>query len=588
VHKFDENLQLVQSSPVVSYDRPINSLCVTERYIFTKDRFGSIGKWDADSLIPLDFYDGKSICNRSDLFDGEVPSPTPNRGITYFNGQIYTNNAFNQMVVLNAETFEVVDIRKSPSSTFIDCICTDHPQVHAMSDVEGNLYIGNLELYDFPIIRKIDENVVHCVIYDKRHDRFWTTQDGGLGDDNCVRTGVTTIEKDGSGFKEYKLSHEDNEFIEFDPDHRYLFAGGFNGKISIFDNEKKEFCLKKIIGPLEFQIIHAAIVSKDQFYVLLQTGDLLCLNSEGQEICRAEYTNKCVWTLEPHPNDDSLLYAGTDQGVALVRYQSSKFDLISIEQIDHHLHGFGIIKDVKPLDDGSYIAISRKGNVFKVSDTGAIEWHRDLLGIPRGIGINHAFDRCLVSTDEGTVWELHVKNGAVIDRMPVGSPSYACAYAADGRRVITASAGRMVKVYAANTHEILGSINFKFRLKRLIRASNSEIFVTGPDGMFELDLTNYTRRRSFGDYLVSTKENGVLCDGYLYVGGYGYQLASYRYFDGQIVYLEETLPDFTKAFAARIPDDGPPILLVGGRGGFISAYRLYEGIPRKVREFYLR
>ena len=32
--------------------------------------------------------------------------------------------------------------------------------------------------------------------------------DGGLGADKCVRTGVTTIERDGSNFREFKLSHE--------------------------------------------------------------------------------------------------------------------------------------------------------------------------------------------------------------------------------------------------------------------------------------------------------------------------------------------------------------------------------------------
>ena len=104
---------------------------------------------------------------------------------------------------------------------------------------------------------------MHGVAYDGRHDRFWTTQDGGLDGDRFVRTGVTTVATDGSEFKEFKLSHEDNEFIELDPDHRYVFAGGFNGKIGVFDNTDDDFHLTKVIGPLEFQIIHAAVVWRD-------------------------------------------------------------------------------------------------------------------------------------------------------------------------------------------------------------------------------------------------------------------------------------------------------------------------------------
>ena len=62
--------------------------------------------------------------------------------------------------------------------------------------------------------------------------------------------------------------------------------------------------------------------------------------------------------------------------------------------------------------------------------------------------------------------------------------------------------------------------------------------------------TSLLRGKSFGNLLVSTKENGVLVDGYLYVGGYGYQVGTYRYSDQEIIHLQETLPDYTKAFAA--------------------------------------
>lgn len=588
IYKFDADLNLLQASPVVSYDRPVNAICLTDKYVFTKDRFGSIGKWDLATLRPLDFHDGKTTCDRSGLYPDEEPSPTPNRGIAVLNGKVYTPNGYNQFVVLDAESFAVLDIRSSPSETFVDCICVDHPELHALSDVDGNLFIGNLERHDFPVRLKIDTNVVHGVVYDHRHGRFWTTQDGGLGEDRCVRTGVTTVEADGSGFAEFKLSHEDNEFIAITPDGRHVFAGGFNGKIAVFDNTGRDFHLARLFGPLEFQIISAAVASADRIYALLQTGDIICLDSLGHERCRTHADSRCVWTLEPHPADASVLYAGTDQGVTLLRYGAGRFGSVDIEQIDRHDHGFGIVKDVRPFVDGSYVGISRKGDVFRASRTGAILWQRQVAGVPRGIALSPDRDRVLVSTDEGTIWELATAGGQVVDRIPLGSPSYACVYAADGRRVVTADAGQQVVVYAAEGHAVLGRIQaFQYRLKRIGVLSNGEVYVTGPDGMFELDLDACEVRRSFGDYLVSTKENGVLCQGHLYVGGYGYQVASYRYDTGDIVDLQETLPDFTKAFVASVPEDGLPILLVGGRGGFINAYRLHAGVPQKVREFYV-
>ncbi len=589
VHKFDPDLNLLQSSPVPTYDRPVNAICLTEKYVFTKDRFGAIGKWDLETLLPLDFWDGRLVCDRAGLLEDEEPSPSPNRAIAYLNGRLYTPNAYNQFVVLDAETFEILDIRPSPSKTYVDCICVDAPDVQAVSDVVGNLFIGDLEKNDFPVQRRVDTGVVHGVVWDRRHDRFWTTQDGGLGEDRCVRTGVTTLEKDGSLFREFKLSHEDNEFIAAEPEGRYVFAGGFNGKIGVFDNTERDFKLERVIGPLDFQIISATVASKDQIYALLQTGDILKLDREGRELARTRFANRCVWTLEPHPSDASLLYAGTDAGVALLRYGPGRFESVRIEQLAHHALGLGIVKDVRPFPDGSFIGVSRKGWLFRADRDGRILWQRRVAGVPRGCAAGPGWDRALFSSDAGSAWELDARSGEVLDEIPVGSPSYACVYAGDGRRVVTADAGQQVLVYAADSHEILGAVRgFKYRLKRIGRLSNGEIFVVGPDGFFELDLEAYAVRRSYGDFLVSTKENGVLCDGFLHVGGYGYQVGTYRHETGEIVDLKENLPDFTKAFAARVPEDGVPILLVGGRGGFVNAYRVVGGVPQKVREFYVR
>ena len=528
VHKYSLDLQLLQSSPVVSYDRPVNALCVSDKYIFTRDRFGALGKWDIETLAPLDFYDGRTVCDPRRLINDEEPSPSPSRAIACHGGRLYTLNGYNQLLVLDQETFELLDIRDSPSNTFLDCICVDHPEIHALSSVDGSLYIGNLEQHAFPVHRVIDTNVVHGVVYDARHHRFWTTQDGGLGNDRCVRTGVTTLLPDGSGFREFKLSHEDNEFIAMDPDGYYIFAGGFNGKIAIFDNTDSDFRLVRSIGPLEFQIIHAAVVSPEQIYVLLQTGDLVCVNFDGIEQCRTRYQHRCVWTLEPHPQDASFFFAGTDHGVVHLRISSSRFGSVQIEQLARLGPCFGIVKDVRPLPDGSCVGISRRGDVFLLRHNGSIQWQRQVLGVPRGVALGPRFDRCLISTDEGSAFELAIADGAVLDRIPVGSPSYGCAYTRDGRRVVTADRGPCILAYAPDSHDILGTIEgFKSRLKRLHELSNGEMFVAGPDGFFELDLQQYRIRKSFGDYLVSTKENGVLCGEFLYVGGYGYLYVPY-------------------------------------------------------------
>lgn len=96
-----------------------------------------------------------------------------------------------------------------------------------------------------------------------------------------------------------------------------------------------------------------------------------------------------------------------------------------------------------------------------------------------------------------------------------------------------------------------------------------------------------TVKSEAGEFLVSTKETCVYCNDYIFAGGYGYQVGVYQYSDGDIVDLEENLPDYTKAFAAFPGDNEEVILFVGGRGGFINTYRVRSGKLHKIRETYV-
>ncbi|WCG82315.1 WD40 repeat domain-containing protein [Pectobacterium sp. A5351] len=587
LHKFDVELNLICSSPALGFNKPINAVVLHSDYIFTKDRFGTVGKWDRSTLEPIDFYQAENLCDREKLFEDEEPSPSPNRAIAILNNRLYTNNGYGQIVVIDIHNFSLLDIRESPSSSFFDAICVENAGIHALSDVEGNVYIGNIEENSFPIKRKLDNNVIHGVIYDEKHDRFCTTQDGGLGDDECVHTGIISIDKDGENIKEFKISHEDNEFICFSHDYEKIFIGGFNGKISVFDNSEKDFKLEKVFGPLEFQIIHASVDEKNNIYALLQTGDIFKLDLNGKIVNRTHFSNKCIWILEPHPNDEHCLYAGTDAGVAIFSWENGKFDSIQLHQRTHHRHGFGIVKDVKPLNDGSYIGISRKGDFFRCTQEGHIMWIKKVHGVPRGLAVNCQQSRCMLSSDAHVVYEFDVKTGDLLDTININGPSYACAYTKEGLRIFTCDFHQQIIFMPGDSQKILGSIKLESRLKRLITDKHGHLFVTGPGGVFEIDTVNMAVKSEAGEFLVSTKETCVYCNDYIFAGGYGYQVGVYQYSDGEIVDLEENLPDYTKAFAAFPGDDEEVILFVGGRGGFINTYRVRSGKLHKIRETYV-
>ncbi|MGZ4107357.1 MAG: WD40 repeat domain-containing protein, partial [Tumebacillaceae bacterium] len=558
LHMFDLELNLLASSPLTSYSRPINAIVATEKYVFTRDRLGAIGKWDLETLRPLDYYDDFYLRDDTDLMEEEEPSHSPARGIAYLNGKIYANNGYLQMVVLDAETFDVLEIRTMPHEAFIDCINTERPELQAYALTSGQVYIGNLETGEFPKMVRADNASVHIIRYDKRHDRYWTSQDRGMGEGEWVSTGVTAFGVDGSDFQSYQVAYDDIEFLQFDQDYSHAYVGGFNGNIYVFDNTKRQLTLKRVLDrPLKHQIVNGVFLSEDQIYIVIQTGEVFRLNSKGEITHRADIYYNCIWTMEAHPEDESLVYAATDDGVQLIRYGTGKFKTVRLERVANHPHGFGLVKDVKVLPDGSYVAIGRMGMVFRANSEGNLIWYRPIQGITRSVGMSVDFTKCLVSTDDGIVQELNVADGSLIDQFEMGCPVYGAAYAVDGRRVLTISKGMNVHVYPADSKELLGQIPFGYRFKRLYRDKQGRLFISG-DGFVELDLETYGKKGTYVEHLVNTKENGFVLTDSVHVVGYGYQMASYDYESGEILDLKEHMPDFSKALIGRVGEDGVP------------------------------
>lgn len=588
IHLLDLDLNLLRSSPTTSYNEPKNGLFATDRFVFTKDRRGSIARWDLETLQPLDIYDDMYLRDDVGLMEGEEPSPASNRGLAVVNGKVYGNNGYSQFAVIDANSFELLEIRKPFSAnSFVDCINVECADTHAVSETSGLLHLGNLETGHFPITLKVDNNNVHWVRYDRRHDRFWATQDAGINEHENIRNGVITVEKDGTGLQLYNFTDDDIEFLEFDHESRYVYTGGFDGHIYVFDNTNKELRLNRIIGPFPYSIINMLYVSDDELYVLMQNGELVRSDRHGNITARTNYAGRCVWQMEPHPEDESLLYCALDDGVQVIRYRNGIYNSIQIDRIAQHQHAFGIIRRVYPFPDGSYAAIGRKNVVFRAAADGTLLWYRKVLGLPRSLSPSHGFDKLLVSTDDGYVTEFNAEDGTKLDEFSTGGiPVWACTYTMDGRRMFFTRNANLY-VYAADSKELLHlDSSLKLFPKRFLPTRDGKMYVVGAFGYVELDLDTYEVKKEFIELLVNTKENGKILDGYAHVISYGYQLGSYQEEDGEMVGLIEQIQDFPKAMAGRIGDDGVPMLLVGGRGNFVNVYRVIDGVPEKVREFY--
>ena len=268
----------------------------------------------------------------------------------------------------------------------------------------------------------------------------------------------------------------------------------------------------------------------------------------------------------------------------IISCSTTSYKSVDIEKRASHAHAFGIVRRVQPLTDGSYLAIAQSRTIFRANSHGDLDWHRRLLGVPRSLSLSDDQTRALVSTDAGEAFEIDVNTGDTVHDYSTDQPVWLATFGPQSQRVFGTKNGEL-HVWS-DRWDPIGKITLPNYVKRSIRHED-KLFVVGAFGLIEVDLEELSLKKEWGELLVNTKENATIIDGYVHVCCYGYQMGSYRYEDSEMVYLLEDFRDFPKGLASFRGKDGAPILLVGGRGGYLSAYRTENGIPQKVRTVYL-
>jgi len=431
LHMLNMDLTVKKSSPFNPNKQPIYALTVHGSNVFTKDFAGNITKWDLKTLVPLDVYNGERLRDESDLLPGEVPSLSINRGITVWNDKVYVNNGYTQVVVLDANTFHVLEIKPPlPDYKFIEWICTENADIHAMATKAGTLYLGNLDTFQFPKSVQVDSSSnLHRVHFDKLHNRFIATQDAGDNEFGYVENGITVINLDGQIQQNIRFTNDDVEFLEFNDSYTKIYTGGFDGYLYVFDNTVEQVSLKQIIGPFSHQILDFAYVSEQQMYLLTQEGEVVCIDESGVIRHRHDYQNQCIWDIQKHPMDESVLYCATDTGVQILKLSvDEKTKRVEIEVAENHQFTLGIVRRVVPLSDGTFVGITRNKTIFRSTQSGQFLWHRTLDGFPRTLSINLRETRVLVATDLGA-YEFDVNDAKQlatfkVHNMPIWTTAY--------------------------------------------------------------------------------------------------------------------------------------------------------------------
>lgn len=400
IHLFDDDLNLIQSSPAVSNGQPIYAITVADKWVVGKDRMGNIMRWSLDTLDLIDYYDARTTCDSRLLMTDEEPTIKINRGITVWQNRVYVNNGYMQLVILDLDSFAVEKIIRSPSGDApIEWICTDHPKVHAMSDKKGHLYLGNLETLEFSTVLQLDTLSLHRVLFDHKHNRFWVTQDSGNRQSINVNNGIVIVFPNGEIEQQIQFARDDVEFLVFSLDYDKAIAGGFDGQLVIIDNSQREVKIEKTITGFTHQLSDCMIGPKGQIYVLTLDGEILRIDENGR--ChRAPFRRQAIWDIQASLDNPQALFCATDDGVMVVEVVLTPRGESHIQLREHHLSGFGFTRRIVPLPDG-YIGITRDQEVFRTDKNGRLCWHRHLSPLLHTLSVTPTYAQVLIATDEG-------------------------------------------------------------------------------------------------------------------------------------------------------------------------------------------
>ncbi|MFG1685112.1 WD40 repeat domain-containing protein [Nonomuraea sp. NPDC049269] len=595
VHLFDDDLNIVRSSPVVgdstqTSGRPLLTLAVADRWIIGKDKLGNISRWDLDTLDVLDVLPAAAYRDPDPLLEDEQPSQTASRGIAVFDGKVYVNNGFRQLAIIDLETFKVERVVESFSGDDpLDWICAEHPTVHAASDKTGRVYIGSLATLEFPTALQLDSSNVHRIRYDVRHDRFWAIQDRGTGASDGIANGVMLLGLDGAELQSIAFARNDVEMLTFSPDYDRAYAGGFDGELQIFDNTESKARIIATVSGFTHQLVDATVGVDGSVYLLSQDGELVKVDRDGAFLARADFRRQCVWDIQHSLERSERLYVATDDGVTVVDFTETAGDL-TLDVVAHHVAGFGFTRRVVALPHG-FAAVTWDRKVYVADADGRQRWVRDLPAFGHALAVSPDHRRVLVASNAGGL-EFDLASGELVDRIEVeGTLGWACTYLAGGERVLASRDGR-IRVHAADSHEIRWGLDMgsDYYPKRMW-ATDTALYVSGGWGVKEIPFESRKIARQWYELLDNTVENGLLVDNLMVAVCYGMQMAAYDYLTGEIVGLVEDLADFPKGLASLRTADGRPLVIVGGRGGYLGLYRLDMGPSKgtfaKVKDVYL-
>ncbi|MFE0135406.1 hypothetical protein ACFWY6_28105 [Streptomyces sp. NPDC059037] len=548
-------MRIQQSSPAVPGGQPIRRLVPIHDWIVGKDRLGNLNRWSARTLDLVDSLPVRAGDALPDAPAEPLPGLVGNHELTVWDGRLYTDDRAGRQLIVDIESFSVERVLPSPPPVTRNGL--------AAATAQGTSHVR----------------------YDARHDRFWVVgQNSGawLG----LPVGVALVSPQGSLDYEFPFSRYQVDFLEFSPDFSVAYAGGREGVLHILENTGEKPVLAKTVGGFPHQLTDLAVGTDGSLFVLSLSGELVKVDPDVQCVqSRAPVLRQGAWSMTPAANRQDWLYCGTDDGVAVIEARDAPSGGFTLVQIGHHDTNFGMIRDLAVVP-GGYVGLGQREMVFRADQHGELLWQTPLDDFGVGLAVSADAPRVLVATGVGAL-ELCTETGNRLNQFSLdGVPLSAAAYGPGGERILGNNEG-VLCAYAPDAETELAWLSVG-SAPRHIWTQGGAIYVLTSERLLEISAERSEISRSWGGDLKNATA-ALVADGRVHVATADGEMHTYDQATGARLGVVDNLPDVPRTLVSARSETCEPHLVIGGRGGYLSNYRVEpDGPPTRVRDTYLR
>ncbi|NCN40077.1 hypothetical protein GW916_02400, partial [bacterium] len=284
VLKFNEDLDLLQTSLPIYNLNHLYAIASDEKFIYARDINGKLARWHKDNL-ELDRIIDLYAWNQAE--EAEVPNVS--HGLFLKNGVVYVSMPQGRIGKFSQQDLEFLGLSEYLPKSLFEDVELSSPHGHFAVDFSGYLYQGDID-EDMRAISRVANGACHQMVYDQRFDRFWITDDYHCG---MALFKASHPEK----FQRLPLTVDDVESMSFNSDQSELMVACFDRYIYRIKNELNPHVIDRI-GPFDYQLTHVRWVGEQQAYALTESGEIYRFNPNSHEKKSAGTKTNAVWDIQ--------------------------------------------------------------------------------------------------------------------------------------------------------------------------------------------------------------------------------------------------------------------------------------------------